>query len=566
VHSNSELRAGLARRRPAAQLHKYIIINSKKQATGDDKDSTGRLHDNDMTRQMQCVFVLLVAATQSTLGFSSFNGRSGPSKFPKWRKFLSSADRNSESGDSDMASTRRYLNRDFLAIAVPAFLQQASTPLADVVSSTFLHQLPPRELGGVGVARSSHAAVSKLFTAPLAKTTMSLVASKYGASMHNVDETSDQKCCNDLIAAVSTSLWLAWIVGVLQSLFFFTFASRILNGMGIGVESDMYHSATAFLKARALGTPAITMWIVMTAIMRALNDAVSPLKCSVLLNAVNWILAPVCIVSLGMGASGAAISSATAQYIALVPLTILLRRRLKFRYFLTSWNDLFLSLREYLKASLYLLGQTVARVATFTYFSRQSALLGSVGASAYSVLFQIGFSITLVCEAISVATQTLLSRESAKRSSSEKEHMAVCTHLVQLSLILGIISSLLLSLAVYLGKLHLISLFARDAEVQNAALQALPAFLLAQIVKGLAFSSNGILMGGMDWRGSMLSMWAANVVSITAFQWTSGPTTVTKLWLSWTIFLSTQAFFGLGRYISRTGEWKRLRRNQRLEG
>jgi len=85
---------------------------------------------------------------------------------------------------------RKNLNRDFCTIAGPAFLQQVAVPFADLVDSTFLSKLNPEALGGVGVARASQAAVSKLYTSALSKTTISFIASKYGASRSDESEES----------------------------------------------------------------------------------------------------------------------------------------------------------------------------------------------------------------------------------------------------------------------------------------------------------------------------------------------------------------------------------------
>lgn len=78
-----------------------------------------------------------------------------------------------------------------MKIALPAFVQQVAVPFADIVDSSFLSRLAPEALGGVGVARASQAAVSKLYTSALSKTTISFIASKYGASRS--DELEESK-------------------------------------------------------------------------------------------------------------------------------------------------------------------------------------------------------------------------------------------------------------------------------------------------------------------------------------------------------------------------------------
>jgi hypothetical protein len=96
-----------------------------------------------------------------------------------------------DSNEENFDVVRKSLNRDFVSVACPAFVQQVAVPFADLVDSTFLSKLAPEALGGVGVARSSQAAVSKLYTSALSKTSISFIASKYGASRS--DETEESK-------------------------------------------------------------------------------------------------------------------------------------------------------------------------------------------------------------------------------------------------------------------------------------------------------------------------------------------------------------------------------------
>ena len=132
------------------------------------------------------------------------------------------------------------------------------------------------------------AAVSKLYTSPLSKTTISLIASKYGASRKDESEQSQgtlttvqhakyilpspisqmSNHVDELSSAVSTGLLLALIVGLLQWIVFTLFAAPILAGMGISRTSDMAPTAVAYMKARAFAAPASTIWLATNGIFR----------------------------------------------------------------------------------------------------------------------------------------------------------------------------------------------------------------------------------------------------------------------------------------------------------
>lgn len=99
--------------------------------------------------------------------------------------------------------------------------------------------------------------------------------------------------------------------------------------------------------------------------------------------------------------------------------------------------------------------------------------------------------------------------------------------------------------------------------VQDAALVILPAVIATQVLKGLAYSTNGIVMGGLDWVFTMLSMWVANFVCIgmvKGFSLFSGsPNTLGQLWWALAAFMGTQVVTSLLRLKSKTGVWKVLK-------
>jgi putative MATE family efflux protein len=475
-----------------------------------------------------------------------------PSLIPQ-EKSLSLMRRNQSNNEqNDFQLIKKRLNADFTKIALPAFVQQVAVPFADLVDSTFLSKLPPEALGGVGVARASQAAVSKLYTSALSKTTISFIAAKCGALRG--EESHDAK--EELSSVVTTGLMLAAIVGFMQLAVFSLFAGPILAAMGISRASEMAPTATAYMKARAFAAPAATLWLVANGIFRGFGDTLTPLKCSILLNIVNYVLDPVMIFKpLNLGAGGAAAATAIAQTVALLPLLFILQNRIQL-IIQGHWRDLSDSMKKYISAGSFILIQTVARIAAFSYCSRRSAVLGSVAASAYSVTFQLGFFITLVCESITVAVQALLSRELADESQSLELRKRIGGHIIRTGILSGVGITAILTTILYTRRYSVIQVFSKNREVQEAVLAALPAFLFTQLVKGLAFPINGVMLGGMQWRFSMVITWIANAVCFATLQ--IGSPSVSQIWTAWSTFFATQAFFGLVRYARHDGIWKRL--------
>ena len=177
-----------------------------------------------------------------------------------------------------------------------------------------------------------------------------------------------------LSIAVSSAILLAFAVGAIQLLLYYTFASSILRGMGVTPASSMYPSAHSYLRIRALGTPAATLWLVTNGIYRGLGDTSTPLKYSLVFTLLNAILDPIFIFTWKFGASGAAAGTALAQYAALVPLVYSLHRRVGIDV-LGQWKELGKALREYARAGTYVFARTIGKVLAYSICARQAVSL-----------------------------------------------------------------------------------------------------------------------------------------------------------------------------------------------
>lgn len=304
----------------------------------------------------------------------------------------------------DVGKIKAGLTREFFSIGLPAFCQLAAEPLAALVDTAYLGRLGPEVLGGAGVAISAQYAVSKLYNDPLLRTSISLVASQDGKARGG---KTDQDHSRQLSIAVSSALLLAFCVGVIQLIVYASLAGGIIRGMGLTSESPMWHSAVSYLRVRALGTPAATLWLVTNGIFRGLGDTRTPLIYALFFTGLNGLLDPLFIFVFRFGASGAAAGTALAQYTALVPLMLALHRKVKIDV-LGQLKALGSSLKAYIKAGSLILFRTLGKVLAYSVCARQAALLGPVAAAAYNLTFQLGFATTQLCEAVAVAVQTLL--------------------------------------------------------------------------------------------------------------------------------------------------------------
>ena len=231
------------------------------------------------------------------------------------------------------------------------------------------------------MAISAQYSVSKLYNDPLLRTSISLVAS--GAGKAQASGTSDANRKEELSKAVTSALLLAAIIGVVQALVYTVACAPIIQTMGVAAASDMYLPAVTYLQIKALGTPGATMWLVVNGIFRGLGDAKTPLLWALVFTALNAVLVPFFIFTLGMGCSGAAAGTSLAQYIALVPLLVKLNKSVGIRRDFGGLGD---SLRAYVTSGAFMLVRTFGKILTYTICSREAALLGTVSAAAYNVV------------------------------------------------------------------------------------------------------------------------------------------------------------------------------------
>jgi hypothetical protein len=92
--------------------------------------------------------------------------------------------------------------------------------------------------------------------------------------------------------------------------------------------------------------------------------------------------------------------------------------------------------------------------------------------------------------------------------------------------------------------------------------------MVTQILKGLAYPVNGIIMGGLDWKFTMLAMWLANFICVGMIQfWARGGGVVTlgNIWWALAAFMGTQVVTGALRFSSKTGIWRILRAEKKEE-
>lgn len=109
-----------------------------------------------------------------------------------------------------------------------------------------------------------------------------------------------------------------------------------------------------------------------------LGDASTPLVCGFAFNIINFVSDFFFIRQWSLGIVGAALASGLSHTLALVPLLLLLNKRVSISFFKFNISSFSQYLIMYGRAGIYLLGRSLARIAAFSYCSRRSVRVGSL--------------------------------------------------------------------------------------------------------------------------------------------------------------------------------------------
>lgn len=398
------------------------------------------------------------------------------------------------------ALLHKQLDRDFVGVSLPAFVSLAADPIASIVDVMYVAKLGPVQQAAMGIALSAQFSVSKLYNDPLLKTSTSLVAGKEGESLEK---------------AVASAVTTAVAIGTAQSLIFLILGKYILRIMGVGAYSEILKPAVAYLKWRSLGVPAGTVLLVANGIFRGRGDTMTPLYGTLFTTAINVLLDPFFIFTCGMGCAGAGAATTIAQWCTVVPLLVVLNRTVPIKVLGRNGTFFREALQSYFNTGGLLFLRTGAKIGTYSVTSAAAARLGTIAMAANSLCFNLAFTSSQLCEAISIASQALLARYFPFNQSSVRKDAA--RHVIYRSLSVGVLVSSALTVLTYLNQHRLLRLLTGSEEVRAAVVAVMPMVLATQLCKAVEHSTSGILLGGLDWQWSSTGALLQSVFLLTSY-------------------------------------------------
>lgn len=421
------------------------------------------------------------------------------------------------------------LDKSLIRISLPVIANFAIAPLVGAIDLVFINRM------GNALAVAGQAAANQVFGSVFWLTSFlpSITAIQVSREYAQGNEDAVQE-------AVCRALFVGAVFAVLGSVALLGYPERMLSSV-MKMDAPALEFARPYLKIRGLSfLPALISMVGFSA-FRGQMDTTTPVRISLLANLFHAALVPVFIFKFAMGVSGAALATLTAEVIsAAAYLVLMTQKKLISMSKLLKIPDMG-KVMELLKGGLALQLRNVAFNLTFMYVTRitQSIDSSGVAPAAHAMAlqtFQVGGIVLL---ALSVVAQTVVPRalietydKSTQQMTGGIDHArATVKRLMRWGLLLG---AALGSLQIIM--LPLIMKSTPLQEVRDAA--RLPALLASvlQVINGLVFIGEGVMVGCGDFMQLSLSTVLASIGCVSAIKFASPRYGLTGVWVGFAAF------------------------------
>ena len=394
------------------------------------------------------------------------------------------------------SSRQPSLNRQILALAVPAFGALIAEPLLVLADSAIVGHLGSAPLAGLTLGST---VVQTLvgFMVFLAYSTTPAVARAVGAG----DTPS-------AFAAARNGLWVAAGLGLFFAVLLALTADPLLRALGAG--GDVLTHATAYLLPSLAGLPGMLLVLAATGALRGFQDATTPLYVATVGAALNVPLSWALVYPAGWGVAGSAVATAVVQWGMALALTYAVVARTRTPGTATCSSGLSARTPGWLPdraglAAVFRVGAwlmvraaclRIALLATVFVATSQ----GEKNLAAYQLTMAFFNLLAFALDALAIAAQALLGKEMGAQDLSTRQGqdavVQLKNRLVRWSLAFGLVTALVCP-AVGFG---LAWVFTSDPEVQRLFSLSLLVLAVGQPLAAYVFILDGVLIGAQDVR------------------------------------------------------------------
>jgi putative MATE family efflux protein len=379
----------------------------------------------------------------------------------------------------------RRLDRQILALAVPALGALAAEPLYLLTDTAIVGHLGTRQLAALALAATILGTVVSLCIF-LTYGTTARVTRLHGAGR---DE--------DAAALGPQALWLALGLGVTLTVALVAPAHVLTTALG-GGDGAVADLAARYLWISALGVPCALLALAGQGWLRGMGDLRTPLVIVVAGNVANAVLEVLFVYGFGWGLDGSALGTVLAQLGMGAAFAALLLRAPGARRRPDP-----AAIRSLTTIGAQIFVRTASLLACFLLASAVAARAGAAALAAHQIAYGLFIFLALVLDALAIAGQVLVGR--ALGAGDAGAARAAGRRIVGWSLALG---AAFAALTLALGGV-LPGLFTGDLSVVDQAERMWPLFAALWPPAAVVFALDGILIGASDTRYLAVAMAAS---------------------------------------------------------
>lgn len=407
-----------------------------------------------------------------------------------------------------MTGRLKPVDREILALAIPALGALAIDPLLTLADTAFVARLGTNELAALGVDTAILGFAFFAFNF-LSYVVTPLVARSLGAARN---EEARRWVGDALVIAVG--------LGVLMTVLLLLTAPLLVDLMG--ADAGVGGPAVSYLSIRAFATPAVLIVMVGHGAFRGHKDTRTPLWVALGVNCLNLILDPLLIFGMGWGLEGAAIATLSAQWVgAIWFLRLLVRRRMAARPHRLS--ESLPSLLHLGRNGALLSVRTGLLLAAFTVAASVATRIGPEAIAAHQLVNQLFLLTALLADSFAIAAQAMVGETAAKGD------LGVLDSLNRRLVGWGVVAGLILTVFVLAARPILMAIASDDA-VGAVAGDAAGVVAVTEPLAAVLFVADGIYLGMLGLGMMAVSTGAGAVVAIGLMLWSPLGDSVSGIW------------------------------------
>ncbi|GAA2123149.1 MATE family efflux transporter [Kocuria atrinae] len=412
----------------------------------------------------------------------------------------------------------RSLNRQILALAVPAFGALIAEPLFLLADSAIIGHLGTAQLAGVGISATVVQTVVGLMVFLAYSTTPAVARHLGGGRLKQALEVGRD------------GLWTAAGLGLVLA------TAGIIAGrpllQALGAQGEVLEHATSYFVWSMPGLLAMLVVLAAMGVLRGLQDTKTPLIIAGIGAAVNAGLNFLLVYGADLGVAGAAMGTSITQWGMAIAYLVLLGKQFRRENvrLTTGWRGV----REHLTVGSWLMLRTLSLRAAILATVVVATAQGAENLAAYQLTMTVFNFLAFALDALAIAAQALLGKELGARDLDQQAERDGVRHLMHRLIRWGLGFGVVTGLVVGFAGPHLGFLFTQSESVQYLFGIALIVVAVGQPLAAYVFVLDGVLIGADDARYLALAG-LINIVVYAPLLWAvmhfAGGSTAGMAWL-----------------------------------